>query len=81
MTLPSPGSKEAALTTGQQQALAAFQGPRTVLTVAHRLSSIVHADLIVVIEQGRVVEQGSHEALLSQPGTYASLFRLQMGGR
>lgn len=43
-----------------QQALAAFQGPRTVLTVAHRLSSIVQADQIVVIEQSCIVEQDRH---------------------
>jgi ABC-type multidrug transport system fused ATPase/permease subunit len=59
---------------GIQQALAAFQGPRTVLTVAHRLSSIVQADQIVVIEQGRIVEQGRHQQLLAAGGAYAHLW-------
>jgi ATP-binding cassette subfamily B protein len=64
-----------------RQTLADLSKDRTTLMVAHRLASIMHADRIVVIEQGRVIEQGSHEALMAQPGTYASLFRLQMGGR
>jgi ATP-binding cassette, subfamily B, bacterial MsbA len=62
---------------GIQQALAAFQGPRTVLTVAHRLSSIVEADQIVVIENGRVVEQGRHHQLLAAGGAYAHLWLRQ----
>jgi ATP-binding cassette subfamily B protein/subfamily B ATP-binding cassette protein MsbA len=62
---------------GIQQALAAFQGPRTVLTVAHRLSSIVQADQIVVIEQGRIVEQGRHQQLLAAGGAYAHLWLRQ----
>jgi ATP-binding cassette subfamily B protein/subfamily B ATP-binding cassette protein MsbA len=62
---------------GIQQALAAFQGPRTVLTVAHRLSSIVQADQIVVIEQGRIVEQGRHQQLLAAGGAYARLWLRQ----
>jgi ATP-binding cassette subfamily B protein/subfamily B ATP-binding cassette protein MsbA len=62
---------------GIQQALAAFQGPRTVLTVAHRLSSIVQADQIVVIEQGRIVEQGRHQQLLAAGGGYARLWLRQ----
>jgi ATP-binding cassette, subfamily B, bacterial MsbA len=62
---------------GIQQALAAFQGLRTVLTVAHRLSSIVQADQIVVIEQGRIVEQGRHQQLLTAGGAYAHLWLRQ----
>ena len=62
---------------GIQQALTAFQGPRTVLTVAHRLSSIVHADQIVVIERGHVVEQGRHQQLLAAGGAYAQLWLRQ----
>jgi ATP-binding cassette subfamily B protein len=50
---------------------------RTVLTIAHRLSTVAEADLIVVLEQGEVVEQGSHEALLARDGRYAHLWQRQ----
>ena len=50
---------------------------RTTLIIAHRLSTIVHADLILVMEAGRVVEQGTHQALLSQGGRYARMWHLQ----
>ncbi|CUH89421.1 Putative multidrug export ATP-binding/permease protein [Phaeobacter sp. CECT 5382] len=50
---------------------------RTVLTIAHRLSTVAEADLIVVLEQGEVVEQGSHEDLLAREGRYAHLWQRQ----
>ena len=50
---------------------------RTVITIAHRLSTISDADLIVVLEDGEVVEQGTHEALLKRKGRYASLWARQ----
>ena len=52
---------------------------RTTLVIAHRLSTIRSADRILVVENGRIAEQGSHEALLSQNGEYASLWRTQNG--
>ena len=52
---------------------------RTCLIIAHRLSTIRSADRILVVENGRIAEQGSHEALLAQNGEYASLWRTQNG--
>lgn len=56
-----------------QQALERVGEGRTVVTIAHRLSTVRHADLIVVMDQGRVVEQGSHAELLARGGRYAEL--------
>ena len=64
-----------------QQALDQLSIGRTTLVIAHRLSTIRNADSIVVIEAGRVVEQGSHDQLMEQNGTYAALVRLQFGGK
>jgi subfamily B ATP-binding cassette protein MsbA len=50
---------------------------RTTFVIAHRLSTIEGADLIVVMEHGRIVEQGTHEQLLAKGGMYANLYRLQ----
>ncbi len=49
----------------------------TSLVIAHRLSTVTDADLIVVLQQGRVVEQGNHQQLLTQQGYYAELWALQ----
>ncbi len=52
---------------------------RTTFIVAHRLSTVVNADVILVMEKGRVVEQGTHAALLARGGAYAELYRGQFG--
>ncbi|NBD15088.1 MAG: hypothetical protein GVY04_02765 [Cyanobacteria bacterium] len=54
-----------------KQALAMFQSHRTVLVVAHRLSTITRADQILVLEQGEIIERGTHQELLSLGERYA----------
>lgn len=61
-----------------QAAIERLARGRTVLVIAHRLSTVVKADLIAVVDKGRVVEQGTHDALLAKGGLYARLARLQL---
>jgi subfamily B ATP-binding cassette protein MsbA len=60
-----------------QEALETLMRGRTTLVIAHRLSTVEHADRIVVLAQGRIAEIGSHAELLAANGVYASLYRLQ----
>ncbi|PBI79724.1 Phospholipid-lipopolysaccharide ABC transporter [Campylobacter jejuni] len=62
-----------------QAALDELQKNRTSLVIAHRLSTIEKADEILVIEDGRVVERGSHADLLEERGVYSQLYRMQFG--
>ena len=60
-----------------QAAIESLRGQRTIFLVAHRLSTIRHADRIVVLDQGRIAQLGNHEALASVPGLYRELIGLQ----
>jgi len=63
-----------------QRAMAALRSDRTSFVIAHRLSTIRDADLILVMESGRIVEQGSHEQLLAARGAYYRLYASQFRG-
>ena len=63
-----------------QQAMAALRQDRTSFVIAHRLSTIRDADTILVMEQGRIVEQGNHKQLLERAGAYARLYQAQFSG-
>jgi subfamily B ATP-binding cassette protein MsbA len=60
-----------------QQSLAQLMAGRTTLVIAHRLSTVMNADIIYVIEDGRIVESGNHAELLRRAGTYARLYASQ----
>ena len=65
---------EEAVQRGLDQAMAG----RTVLVIAHRLSTVQEADVIVVLENGRIVDQGNHDLLISRPGRYRDLCERQL---
>jgi ATP-binding cassette subfamily B multidrug efflux pump len=63
-----------------QSSLGTLMQGRTVIAIAHRLSTIAQMDQLIVLDRGRIVEQGSHDELLSRDGHYAALWRRQSGG-
>lgn len=64
-----------------QENLDHFTSGRTAIIIAHRLSTIRYADRILVLKQGEITEQGSHDELIAKGGVYADLWRLQTGQR
>ena len=60
-----------------QKSLDQVSVDRTTLVIAHRLSTVIHADEILVLEAGRIVERGRHDTLLTTDGVYASMWRRQ----
>src|SRR6185312_16857054 len=67
---------EAMIQAGMNEAMAG----KTVIAVAHRLSTLAHLDRLLVIDKGRIVEDGTHRELLERGGIYATLWRRQVGG-
>ena len=63
-----------------QENLLQLMENKTVIAIAHRLSTISAMDRLVVIDQGKIVEQGNHEALTQADGLYADLWKRQSGG-
>jgi ABC-type transport system involved in Fe-S cluster assembly fused permease/ATPase subunit len=60
-----------------QRELESISESRTTLVIAHRLSTVVHADQILVMDHGRIVERGTHAELLARGGAYASMWEIQ----
>ena len=63
-----------------QQSLEGVMEGKTVIAVAHRLSTINHLDRLIVIENGKIIEEGNHADLIAQNGVYAKLWSMQSGG-
>ena len=64
-----------------QEAFDRMMQGRTSFIVAHRLSTIMHADIIYVLEKGKIVEQGTHDELVDKKGLYYAMWRQQIGER
>lgn len=74
------GSLDAESEAAVQKSFAELMRDRTTFVIAHRLSTVLHADMILVMDEGRIIERGTHADLLGAGGTYAALFATQMRG-
>src|SRR5206468_11167175 len=63
-----------------QESLSTLMAGKTVIAIAHRLSTIARMDRLIILDHGRIVEQGTHDQLLRLNGHYAALWRRQSGG-
>ena len=63
-----------------QESLLELMENKTTIIIAHRLSTLLHMDRILVFDKGKIVEDGSHTALLKQGGLYQTLWEAQVGG-
>lgn len=63
-----------------QAAIAELMHGRTSLVIAHRLSTVQHADTILVLHHGQIRERGTHQELLREGGLYGRLYHIQLGG-
>ena len=63
-----------------QESLQSLMEGKTVIAIAHRLSTINHLDRLIVMDKGKIIEDGSHDKLLSEKGLYAKLWNMQSGG-
>jgi ATP-binding cassette, subfamily B, bacterial len=65
-------------TEGQiREALQRLMHNRTTFVIAHRIQSVMYADLILVLDKGRIIQRGTHDELIAQPGTYRQIYDLQ----
>jgi ABC-type multidrug transport system fused ATPase/permease subunit len=60
-----------------KRAINSIAGTRTLIVIAHRLSTVRQADQIIVLDNGRIIEQGNHDELMKRAGTYAKLCGIQ----
>ncbi|GMP33260.1 hypothetical protein CsSME_00006664 [Camellia sinensis var. sinensis] len=76
------GERGVRLSGGQKQrdAMDSLMKGRTVLVIAHRLSTVKSADIVAVVSDGQVVESGTHDELLDEDGVYTALVRRQLQG-